>query len=250
MTLESRALLRHINGWKPMKIGHLRGQHFDLQGKACLLVTTGMGVRRAGEAARLLVETRSLDMLILFGIAGAVEADLKIGDVVLVEAFRQLEKGSFRVPSPLTAWPEAARQAAAEVLQDRGKGVFSGTAITTGGSQVAAGLLSGMRHPVLEMETAGIARVAAEKSLPLLSLRAISDGPCAPLPFDPGEVLDENANLKLGKLIKLMIRRPQLIHQSGQMRRNSNLAAECGALALVAALSQAGFTLASERIND
>jgi len=43
------------------------------------------------------------------------------------------------------------------------------------------------------METAGIAGVAVEFNTLLLSLRALSDGPGAPIPFDLGKVMDENA---------------------------------------------------------
>ena len=54
-------------------------------------------------------------------------------------------------------------------------------------------------HPILEMETAGIAQVAAENGIPLLSIRAISDGPRAPIPFNLGEMMDEDANLRAGR---------------------------------------------------
>ena len=51
-----------------------------------MLVTSGMGMRRASEAARELIKTNAPCLLISFGIAGAVEADLEIGDVVVAEA--------------------------------------------------------------------------------------------------------------------------------------------------------------------
>jgi len=49
-----------------------------------------------------------------------------------------------------------------------------------------------MENPVLEMETTGIMSAAAEKSIPVLSLRAISDGPRAPIPFDLETMMDKN----------------------------------------------------------
>ncbi len=99
-------------------------------------------------------------------------------------------------------WPDAARQAATQALARRGRRLWTGTAVTTGGSQVMEHMLGGMEHPVLEMETAGIAQLAAEKGIPLFSLRAISDGPRAPIPLDLGEVMDEDANLQARKLVK------------------------------------------------
>ena len=90
---------------------------------------------------------------------------------------------------------------------------------------------------VLEMETAGIASLAAEKGLPLLSLRAISDGPSAPIPFDLAEMMDENANLRTDRLIKAILLHPRILFQSMRMRRNSVVAADYAALALHSALS-------------
>jgi hypothetical protein len=88
------------------------------------------------------------------------------------------------------------------------------------------------------METAGIAQVAAEKGIPLLSLRAISDGPRAPIPFNLGEMMDADANLHIGRMLKAAVRHPGIILQSRGLMRNSKVAADNAAIALVAALSQ------------
>jgi adenosylhomocysteine nucleosidase len=219
MTQESDALLRCVKPWKRVAVGPLRGNSFVLAGQNYVLVTSGMGVRRASEAARNLVELNSPQMLISFGIAGAVEADLEIGDVVLAEAVCSLD----------------------QVLVTRDRQLFIGTAVTTGGSQVMKSQLGEMRHPILEMETAGIAQVAAEKGIPLLSLRAISDGPHAPIPFDLGEIMDEDANLQAGRLLKTIVRNPRIILQSMRMTQNIRIATNNAAAALVAALRQADF---------
>jgi adenosylhomocysteine nucleosidase len=243
MTQESAALRRCVKRWQNIEVGPLRGISFELSGQICVLVTSGMGVRRAGEAARNLSALSPVlntpQLLISFGIAGAVKGDLEIGDVVLAEAVCKLEKGAHGPLLPLKAWPTAAREAATQALAKRGKHLYSGTAVTTGGSQVMESRLGELKHPILEMETAGIAQVAAEAGIPLLSLRAISDGPCAPIPFDLGEVMDEDANLRAGKLMKMIVRNPRIVLQSRRIMRNNRIAADNAAIALVAALSQA-----------
>jgi hypothetical protein len=93
------------------------------------------------------------------------------------------------------------------------------------------------------METAGIARVAAEGGIPLLSLRAVSDGPQAPIPFDLEAVTDEDSNLQVGKLIRMALRQPRIILRSMRLIRNVESAAENAAIALVAALSLPSPTL-------
>jgi nucleoside phosphorylase len=249
MNQESAALLRCVRRWQRIAVGTLRGNCFELSGKTCLLVTSGMGTRRASIAARYLVEKSTPNstplsptrLLISFGIAGAVEPELEIGDVVLAQAVCKLDQGVPGPLSPLASWPDAAREAATQVLAKRGAQLYVGTAVTTGGSQVMASRLGELTHPILEMETAGIAQVAMEKGIPLLSLRAISDGPRAPIPYDLGEIIDEDANLRAGKLLKAIVRNPRIVYQSWQLRRNSRIAADNAAMALVAALSQANF---------
>ena len=241
MAEESQALLRYVRQWECGSLEGLRSYTFSITGTQCVLVTSGMGTRRAREAARSLVETYSPHRLVSLGIAGAVEPDLEIGDVILVEQVFRLDQAGLVPGTPLIAWPEAANQAVEQALIERGAHVYRGLAITTSGSQAVGTLLGGMKHPVLEMETYGIAQVAAEKGMPLLAIRAISDGPCAPIPFDLGEVMDEDANLRVGKLLGAIVHNPKIISQSRQMMRNNRIAAENAAIALLAALSQADF---------
>jgi nucleoside phosphorylase len=241
MSQESDALLRYINGWKQVALGSFSGYGFEISGQTCLLVTSGMGVRRASEAARTLVEMKAPRMLFSFGIAGAVEAELQIGDVITAEAVCRLDQGIPGPLLPLASWPEAAREAAVQALSKRGARLLTGTAVTTGGSQVSEHLLNKMMHPILEMETAGIVQVAAERGIPLYSLRAISDGPRAPIPLDLGEIMDEDANPQAGKMLKAIVRHPRIVLQSGRLIKNTRIAADNAAIALVAALSQMTF---------
>ena len=200
-----------------------------------------MGVRRARAAARYLIETISPRVLISFGIAGAVEADLQIGDVITAEAVCRLDQGIPGPLLPLAAWPAAAREAALQALSRRGARLLAGTAVTTGGAQVKENSLGKMIHPVLEMETAGIAQVAAEQGITFYSIRAISDGPCAPIPFDLAALMDADANLQAGRLLIEIVRHPRVIFQFRRLIRNTRIAADNAAVALVAALSQMTF---------
>lgn len=237
MPRESDALLHLVGPWQRVALDSKSGYSFNISGQECVLVTSGMGIRRAHEATRCLVDAISPRVLISFGIAGAVEADLEIGDVVLPTAFLQLNKGTIGPVTLLAAWPGEAQEAAEKALASRGAHLFKGTVLTTVGSQISVDHLGGLEHPVLEMETAGIAGIALDRSIPLLSLRAISDGPRAPIPINVAEVMDENANLMAGKLLKVVLRNPRLLFQSRPIMRNSRVAADNAAISLVAALS-------------
>jgi nucleoside phosphorylase len=241
MQEESDALLRRVNKPERIKVGPYRGFRFELAGRTCILVTSGMGVRRAAEATRLLIAEHHPQLLISFGIAGAVEPDLEIGDVVAAESFCQLEAGVPGPRQPLAALPEAAREAVVRALAACNTHFFIGTAVTTSGTQLHHNDPNSLTHPILEMETAGIAQAAAGSNIPLLVLRAISDGPRAPIPFDLGEVMDADANMKIGVLLQAVIRNPKIILQSGQLMQNSRLAEENAAAAVIAALGSGGW---------
>jgi adenosylhomocysteine nucleosidase len=238
MSQESNALLRCTGVQERTALGPFRCYRFQLPSQNCLLVTSGMGLKRAMQATHALLGAINPQFLVSFGIAGAVQEDLQIGDVVIARNTCVLEKG---VPGqfwPLAALSEAAWEAVSQALQPRGARLVYGTAITTRGSQVILQQPEEMAHPVLEMETTGIAQVAAEMGIPLVSIRSVSDGPRAPIPFDLEAMMDEEDNLRIGKMIKMVLRQPRILLQSRQLVQNTRKAAQNAAIALVAALSQ------------
>ena len=238
MPQESQALLRCLKGWKRTAFGPFRGVRFPLMDRDCVLVTSGMGLNRAMDGTRALLASANPHLLVSFGIAGAVNDDLRIGDVVVARHTCLLDRGLPGQFRPLASLSKQAWETAAQVLQPDGARLVAGTAITTRGSQIVLELPEEMAHPVLEMETAGIAQVAAEMGVPLVSIRSISDGPQSPIPFDLEELLDEKYNLRVGKMLRMVLRNPKIIFQSRQMMQNSRKAADHAARVLVAALSQ------------
>lgn len=245
MAQESQALLRCLQGRERIALASFRGFRFRLQDRNCLLLTSGMGLLRAAQGARTLLACADLSLLVSFGIAGAVEADLEVGDVVVPGKVCQLENGRPGPLQPLAALSGPAWEASARRLQADGARLVVGTAVSTRGSQVVGQAIRELAHPVLEMETAAIARVAAERGIPLLSIRAISDGPRSPLPFDLEAVLDERYHFRIGRMALVVLRNPRILLRARQMMQNSRLAADHAARALVAALSQANPILLS-----
>lgn len=234
---ESAALLRYLKEWKRISLGRFRGIRFRVMDRDCLLVTSGMGIQRATDGTRALLAATNPHLLISFGIAGAVQDDLRIGDVVVAENCWWLNMGQLGKARSLSPLSKATWTAVVQALQPDGARLVVGTAITTRGSQVSPQLLKEMPHPILEMETAGIAQVAAEMGIPLVSVRSISDGPQAPIPFDLEAVLDEEANFRIGEMLRTVLRRPQIILQFQPMMQNSRKAADHAARAVIAMLS-------------
>lgn len=238
MSQERDAVLRLIKGWKRTTLGPFICNRFRLLDRNCLLVTSGMGLKRAAQAARALIKAANPQLLVSVGVAGAVNADLEIGDVVAARNTCLLDKGTPGPFQPLAHLSDAAWQAAVQALQPRRARLFPGIAVTTRGSQYIQTQSGEMVNPVLEMETMGIAQIAAEYGILLLSLRAISDGPRAPIPFNLEALMDEEYSLRMGEIIKAILAHPQMLPQFVRMGRNTTRAAETAAIALIAILSQ------------
>ncbi len=235
---ECRPLLRRVQGWEKSRLGPFTAYRFRLAGQDCLLVQSGIGQERAGAATRALVAARQPRLLVSFGVAGAVQAGLQIGDVVSVGDVALLERGISGPPTPLAALSGAASAAIEAVLHAAGSRLVIGSALTTRGSQVFKQERCAMVNPVLEMETAAIAQAAAEDGVPLIGLRGISDTPEQPLPVDPDWLMDENYHLQFGRLLGVLIRRPDILFKGNRIRRNSAIAAENTAMALIAAMGE------------
>jgi len=233
MRQESQALLRLVPETKRLRLGGFEAAEFSRADRYCLLVTSGMGFERAGQAAGELA-ARGAGLLISFGIAGAAEDELRIGDVVVAQkCFWQDLEGPSR---PLATLSADAWDAAGRGLEGR---LLTGTAITTRGAQLHFPA-SAVDHPILEMETFGAAGAAGQAGVPLLSIRSISDGPAEPIPLDLEAVLDEHYRYRLGGLLAQVLRHPGILLRSGALTRNSALAARQAARAVLAVLDQPG----------
>ena len=70
------------------------------------------------------------------------------------------------------------------------------------------------------METATIARICAEKSIPILGLRVITDSPAAPFPAPPHILFDiEKQRTDLLHLIGYIIRKPAVIFRLAEFSK-------------------------------
>jgi adenosylhomocysteine nucleosidase len=244
MNSERDALRRCVRVWKRSCPNGLHMDQFQAGGRVCRLITTGMGIPRSRKATQVLLEAFHPKLLLSFGIAGAVRPDLGIGDVVLGEQTCRLENGLPGQVTSLASLSSTAREAVGKVVQLHKAHLYTGTTVTTRGSLVQEDQVADLINPILEMETAGIAEAARAAGVPLLVIRSISDGPQSPLLFDLETVLDQNDNIRAGKMIMVLLRHPEIILRSRPMHRNSRTAADRAAIAVMAALYQPGSLLA------
>ena len=202
-----------------------------------ILLQSGMGPRNAEAATRALLDTATPDLIINFGLAGAVAPGPEIADLVVAIRLLVRDRGTFSAQSgpdlPLVD----------EVIATVGTsrchpGTFITIAETMSKADLRGTLPVGTETPVLEMETAAIARVANERGIPLLALRAISDDSDDELGFTIAEFCDANLRIRPIKVLFTILKRPRIIPQLIRLARNSKLAAEALTAGIVNYLEQ------------
>jgi nucleoside phosphorylase len=158
---------------------------------------TGVGGKACRQRMARFLQDRQLDCLISAGFAGALNDQLRVGDLLLAKNFSTADLNGtldslanlpihianlLTVPSMIDSSEERNR-----------------IAQTTGAVAV-------------DMETEFIARSCAEHGVPLLSLRVISDTPARPLPMPPSVLFDlEKQRTKFGRLAFYVAKNPPAI---------------------------------------
>ena len=143
------------------------------QGKNIVLVRTGVGKQRAADAALQTIEQFSPDRLLSIGYAGGLVPKLKVSDLIIAEQIIDVKSSAEFVPDQ--KWLYLAQNAS---VSENYK-VISGKLVTADkvihSPQDKKEFGERFSAEAVEMETSAIAKVATDKNLPFLSVRAISD---------------------------------------------------------------------------
>jgi adenosylhomocysteine nucleosidase len=146
-------------------------------GDGALLAVSGMGGERAEIAARRLVDAGAA-ALMSFGLAGGLDPTLSVGTVVLPTAVISLGGARFATSAD---WREHLSNAIA-----RRRPVAAGTLLTSaqpiGAVADKAAAFRDSGAVAVDMESYGIAQVAAAHSLPFVAVRVIVDTAADVLP--------------------------------------------------------------------
>ena len=177
-----------------VKITQKAGMAFHsgkLCGKRAVVVRSGIGKVNAGICAQILVDLFQIDLVINTGIAGSLNADIDIGDIVLSTDSLQhdvnavafgykpgviprMETSVFRADKHLIS---LANSSCEKVNPDIH--VFEGRVVSgdqfVADSELKQYLLEQFQPMCTEMEGAAIAQAAYLNQIPYLIIRAISD---------------------------------------------------------------------------
>ena len=193
-----------------------------LAGKKVVVVRSGIGKVNAGICAQILADVFSVDAIINTGIAGSLNKNINIGDIVLSTDVVQHDMDATTFGDPVGQIPrldtfsfpadaklvEAARLANEEVNTD----IHTFTGRVVSGDQFIAGnekkdyLVRTFDGKCAEMEGAAIAQTAYLNKVPYVIIRAISDK------ADNSAVMDyptfeKHATQHSLKLLKNMLKR-------------------------------------------
>jgi adenosylhomocysteine nucleosidase len=207
---------------------NIRLEEGRLEGRDCLLVQSGMGRGRAERAlAYVLGQYRPAAVLSL-GFCGALDASLRVGDLVLCSPISAL---SVLPTTPLHPVPLEGEVTCDPSLVEQALGVFPAPA--TGGCLTLPGvasdpalkewLSSTYHHTVVDMESFWLGRQAEEAGVPFLAVRSVSDSRGESLP-PLDDVVDDLGHVNLPAMSRYLLGHPQGIAEFARLARQARQA--------------------------
>lgn len=171
------------------------------------VLLTGMGARNAERAVRQALQTIQPKRIFSCGFCGALDSNLKIGDVVFANG----------------ASPQVV-----ERVQSRGamSAVFTCAERVVVTRAEKSALRARIKADVVEMESAIIERVCREAGIECVTLRVISDTANEDLPLDFNALMTPEQKLSSTKLALAILKAPQRIPALIRLGKNSALAAQ------------------------
>jgi adenosylhomocysteine nucleosidase len=226
MPEEMRAVLAAVERVEKLRIAGLNACSCYVGGHDILLAESGMGFDNAARAAAALIAEVSPDMLVSAGFCGGISPELQVGDVVVATGLAIVTDGGVdevAVEIPVACRNFVTRQTA------QGARIFGGLFCSTPAiiekKRLAALLPAGAPYPVVEMESAAIARIAAKSGIPFAAIRSVSDPADEELSFTLDEFCDNKLRIRPHKVVLTCLRKPRIIPQIIRLARNSRVAA-------------------------
>jgi adenosylhomocysteine nucleosidase len=199
---EVRPLVRH---W-PARRRPYEGREFKFfEGDTAVVVCGGIGVGPARRAAEAVIELYQPVLLVSAGFAGALQPDVRVGDVLTARVVIDAQDGS---------------------RTDTGTG--EGTLLSfesVAGAEQKAKLARAYGAQVVDMEAAAVARAAEAHRLRFMACKAISDSSNFRLP-PVADFVGPDGNFQDTRFALHVVLRPWLWSGALQLARNSRRAAQ------------------------
>jgi adenosylhomocysteine nucleosidase len=186
-----------------------------------VLSVIGEGPGNAARATGTLLDSIGASAVVVVGVAGGLTPDMPAGALLVA---REVRDGDLPAPAPDLGW-------LARIPDDAG--VYPGTIVSRGSmlctreSKASARALFGAGDSAaVDLETAAVARVAAQRGVPYIAVRAISDTAGESLPLDFNRFRDASGRIDRIKVARHALLRPGLIAPLWRLRRRVALCTE------------------------
>ena len=170
------------------------------------ILVTGMGRRNASTRFHDALARFDPGRVLTCGFAGALNPELKVGDVLFDEDFD-------------AGFGEALRSLGAK------PGKFYCSARVAVTATEKAGLFRTTGADAVEMESAVIRTLCRERGIPSATLRAISDAANEDLPLDFNALMTSEQKISTPKLFRALLKSPRAVPRLLELQRNTRLAA-------------------------
>ena len=214
---EVRPLLRRQNGVE--QDGSVYS--FSLRGEPVWLSIAGMGAENSCRAARSLLERGRVRGLITLGFAGALADSLAPGEVVIADCvFEQQSRERFDCDAKL--FP---------VGGVRRGSLLSATEVIASAAEKRR-LAREWGAVAADLESAGVARAAAQAGVPFCAIKAITDTSAQSISIDFARCRSEDKGLSVRKIVREAMRSARGIRDVWMLARGARGAARSLAAAL------------------
>jgi adenosylhomocysteine/aminodeoxyfutalosine nucleosidase len=217
MEEEIEPLLAHFTNVNVVEFANNKYYEVSHNGLDIVIAYSKIGKVFATLTATTMIEKFGCDTLLFSGVAGAINPELKIGDLIIADKLCQhdLDITAFGHPNGFVPGgnvfvetSKALREIAKTVASENNLKVIEGT-IATGDQFVHSTerkdfIESTFKADALEMEGASVAVVCDALNVPFFVLRAISDSADMDAGFDFDEFLKSSAINSANYLIKIV----------------------------------------------
>ena len=217
MEEEIEPLLAHFDNVNVVEFANNKYYEVNYKGLDIVVAYSKIGKVFASLTATTMIEKFGCDTLLFSGVAGGINPELKIGDLIIADKLCQhdLDITAFGHPNGFVPGgkvfvetTEALRDIAKKVATENNLKVIEGT-IATGDQFVHSTerkdfIQTTFNADALEMEGASVAVVCDALNVPFFILRAISDTADMDAGFDFDEFLKSSAKNSADYLIKIV----------------------------------------------
>lgn len=174
--------------------------------QAVVTCCVGVGPRRSEHRAELVLNGRMpVRAIVMVGYAGALSREIQTGSLVVCEtAVDRVTKSRLRADERLLSIARRVKLPAARIAE--------GVIVTTNRVVVRAADKAKLHEETsalaVDMETAGVARVAERYGVPWIAVRAITDGARHDLPIDFNRLADEDGDVDRSRIVRHVLARP------------------------------------------